>query len=194
MRELAILSFVTLDGVMQAPSGQDEDTSGGFARGGWARPWWEEVMTQVGEVAMSSPYDMLLGRKTYEAFAAHWSEADAKDPAAATLNNAKKYVATNTLTDLSWHNSFAISGDVAAGIKSLKAEDGPLLQVHGSQQLIQLLLKNDLVDEYRMWTFPVVVGPGKRLFESAAPSRSLSLVKSEPTENGALMTIYRRSS
>ena len=193
MREIAILTFVTLDGVMQAPSDPGEDLSGDFERGGWAQPWWGEVMEQVGEVAMSSPYDLLLGRKTYELFAPHWENAESDDGPAGILNNAVKYVATNTLTNLSWRNSIAVTGDIATEIKNLKAQDGPLLQVHGSQQLIQLLLAHDLVDEYRLWTFPVAVGAGKRLFEDVAELPPLTLTKTESTANGALMAIYRRA-
>ena len=149
-------------------------------------------MEQVGEVAMSSPYDLLLGRKTYELFASHWETADGEADVAVVLNNAVKYVATNTLTELSWRNSVKIAGDIAKEIRSLKAQDGPLLQVHGSQQLIQLLLAHDLIDEYRLWVFPVAVGSGKRLFGNGVQLPHLTLCKMARTRNGALMTVYRR--
>jgi dihydrofolate reductase len=191
-RSIAILTFVTLDGVMQAPAQPEEDFSGDFKHGGWAKPYWDEVMAQVKEEAMAEPYDLLLGRRTYEIFKPHFSKASDNDGDAAFLNNAKKYVATSRLKDLDWHNSIPIAGDVAAGVTQLKAQDGPLLQVHGSWQLIQTLLANDLIDEFRLWTFPIVVGPGKRLFGQHPARKDLTLIKTRATPNGALMTIYRR--
>lgn len=192
MRELAILTFVSLDGVMQGPTSPEEDPSGGFTGGGWAQACWDGVMAQVGREAMAEPYDMLFGRKTYETFAGHWPEADPEDPAAARMNSATKYVASSTLTDPTWQNTTVLKGDVAAETTSLKQQDGPLLQVHGSGHLIQTLLKHDLIDEFRLWTFPVVVGSGKRLFSEGTVPASLTLAKSEPTGNGAIMSIYRR--
>ena len=147
MRKLAVLTFLTLDGVMQAPSGPEEDPSGGFTNGGWAANYWDEVMGQVMEEAMADPYDLLLGRKTYEMFAAHWPSAGA-DPLANKLNNATKFVATSTLSKLEWNNSVRITGDIAAEVSRLKSQEGPLLQVHGSWQLIQTLLSHELVDEF----------------------------------------------
>ncbi|TWT60949.1 dihydrofolate reductase family protein [Rubinisphaera italica] len=195
MRELAILTFVTVDGVMQAPHSPEEDTSNGFSQAGWARPCWYEVMEQVQREAMSDPYDLLLGRRTYEFFSAHHSSSAATDnPVAAMLNKAKKYVATNTLSNLTWNNSEAISGDIAAEVSRLKTQDGPLLQVHGSWQLVQTLLGNNLIDEFRLWTFPVLVGSGKRLFGNGSAPAGLKLVKSDTTTNGAVMSIYRVSS
>ena len=193
MRELAILSFITLDGVMQSPTSPEEDPSGGFTGGGWGAPYWEQVMPQVYAEAMSEPYDLLFGRKTYEVFASHWPNASADDPVAVRLNSAHKYVATTSSTHpLPWERSTRVTGDVPAEIAMLKAEDGPLIQVHGSSELIQTLLKHDLIDEFRLWTFPVVVGDGKRLFgEGLAPS-DLTLVKTGATANGVVMTVYRR--
>ncbi|MCE7995647.1 MAG: dihydrofolate reductase [Roseivirga sp.] len=185
MRKLAILVFQSLDGVMQAPSIPEEDTSGGFTKGGWARSHWDEVMEQVALEAMSEPYDLLLGRKTYELFSEHNSSVDSP------LNDMTKYVITNSLSELDWQNSIVISGNVAREISKLKAQDGPLLQVHGSWQLIQELLKNDLVDELRLWTFPVIIGSGKRLFTEGVANKKLSLLKSESSPNGAIMSIYR---
>ncbi len=190
MRELAILTFTTLDGVMQAPSQPEEDFSGDFKHGGWARPFWDEVMEQVNEVAMAEPYDLLLGRKTYELFAPHFSTAD--DREAGPLNKARKYVLTNSLKALDWNNAVPVSGDIAEQVTKLKSQEGPLLQVHGSWQLIQTLLANDLIDEFRLWTFPVVVGSGKRLFSEALDNRQLRLVQSKTTSNGVVMGIYRR--
>ena len=176
MRDLAILIFLTLDGVMQAPGLPEEDPSGGFIHGGWAANYWEEVMEQVMEEAMAAPYDLLFGRKTYEIFAAHWPHVG-NDPVAHKLNNATKFVATSTLSKLEWKNSIIISGDIAAEVSRLKDQDGPLLQVHGSWQLIQNLLSHELIDEFRLWTFPLVVGPGKRLFGQGTVPTDLTLIK-----------------
>ena len=186
-RELAILTFQTLDGVMQSPKLPEEDTSGGFRLGGWADPHWDGVMEQVEKEAMAAPYDLLLGRKTYELFAPHFSVAGNEHP----LNRARKFVATSTLTELDWNNSVILAGDVATEVSSLKDQDGPLLQVHGSWQLIQTLLSKDLIDEFRIWTFPVVVGAGKRLFGEGAIPKELTLLKANATSTGATMSIYR---
>lgn len=193
MRELAVITFLTLDGVMQAPMQPEEDLSGGFKHGGWAAPYFDEVMEQVNEVAMSTPVDLLFGRKTYELFAPHWPTVGDDNPHARFLNNAVKFVATSTLDALEWKNSKPVTGDIAAEVAQLKQQEGPLLQVHGSWQLIQTLLANDLIDEFRLWTFPVTVGAGKRLFgQEELPSR-LKLVKSAATANGVVMGIYRRA-
>ena len=192
MRDLAVLTFLTLDGVMQAPAQPEEDTSGGFMHGGWAVNYWGEVMAQVNEEAMAAPFDLLFGRKTYESFAAHWPNVS-NDPHADKLNNATKYVATSTLSKLEWKNSTPITGDIAAEVSRLKERDGPLLQVHGSSQLIQTLLSHNLVDEFRLWTFPLVVGPGKRLFDQGSVPTELTLVKTKSTSNGVVMSIYRRA-
>ncbi len=192
MRDLAILTFVTLDGVMQGPTSPEEDPSGQFSRGGWAADYWEGVMAQVTAEAMNAPYDVLFGRKTYEMFSAHWPEVDDDDPHASKLNAARKYVVTSTLNDLKWQNSEPINGNIAAEISRLKSQDGPLLQVHGSWQLIQALLAHELIDEFRLWTFPVVVGAGKRLFGPDAAPTKLKHIKTAPSGNGAVMNIYRR--
>lgn len=191
MRQLALLTFATLDGVMQAPSLPDEDRSGGFDRGGWAAPYWDGVMDQVRREAMASPYDMLFGRKTYDLFAGHWTQVEG-DPVADAMNAARKYVVSTGRPDLPWRNSHLIAGDVPREIAALKRQDGPLLQVHGSAGLIRTLLAHDLVDEIRLWTFPVVVGFGKRLFETGSPPQTWALAKSEPGDNGVIMGIYRR--
>lgn len=192
MRDLAVLTFLTLDGVMQGPSSPEEDPSGGFTRGGWARDCWDDVMQQVMREAMADPYDLLLGRKTYEIFAAHWPNAG-DDPHAEMLNNATKYVATSTLSELAWKNSVRITGDIVAEVSQLKEQDGPLLQIHGSCQLIQTLLSHGLIDEFRLWIFPVVVGSGKRLFGDGAAPTDLALIKTESCPSGAVMCIYRRA-
>jgi len=190
MRKLAILTFLTLDGVMQAPSDPNEDTSGGFVCGGWARKCWDDVMAQVMKEAMSEQYDLLLGKTTYDSFAASFSGEDVENPVAKKLNDATKYVVTSKVAPLKWKNSQVISGDIASKISRLKEQDGPLLQVHGSWQLIQLLLANGLIDEFRLWTFPVLVGSGKRLFGQHSGLVDLDLIKSETCSSGAIMQLY----
>lgn len=191
MRDLAVVTFQTLDGVMQAPAMPDEDRSGGFDRGGWAAPFWDEVMAQVGREAMAAPYDMLFGRKTYEAFAAHWPNVKG-EPAADMMNAACKYVVSGGSPDLLWNNSHLLSGDIPAQVSALKQREGPLLQVHGSALLLQTLLAHDLVDEFRLWCFPTIVGSGKRLFETGGAPGPLTLTKCERSPSGIVMTIYRR--
>lgn len=186
MRELAILIFTTLDGVMQAPKMPEEDRSGGFEHGGWADPFWDPVMAQVGREAMAEPYDVLFGRKTYDMFAAHAGDDH-------PMNGLTKVVATSQPDTLRWANSIAITGDIPAEITRLKQQDGRLLQVHGSCELVQTLLAHDLVDEFRLWTFPVLAGGGRRLFGSGTAPCDLKLVKTGPTENGVIMSIYRRA-
>lgn len=192
MRKLSVLTFVTLDGVMQAPMSSEEDTSGGFRHGGWTLDYYQDVMAQVQREAMSEPFDLLFGRKTFDSFAAHWSKADAGS-AAEKLNTATKYVATSSPGNLGWINARAISGDIAAEVAKLKNSDGPLLQVHGSSQLIQTLVSHDLVDEYRQWIFPLIVGAGKRLFEAGALPQKLNLLKTQSAANGVIMAIYGRN-
>ncbi|WP_445359767.1 dihydrofolate reductase family protein [Microbulbifer sp. EKSA005] len=192
MRNLAILVFQTLDGVMQAPSLPEEDFSGGFSHGGWAKDYWDEVMEQVGREAMAEPYDLLLGRNTYNLFATSFSNAKPGNPAADKLNQAKKYVVTSGSDDLTWNNSFKLKGaDAVVEITKIKKINGPLLQVHGSWQLVQSLLKHNLVDELRLWTFPVVVGEGKRLFESGEISSKYKLINFAKCPSGAFMHFYK---
>lgn len=147
-RELAVLSFVTLDGVMQSPSMLEEDPSGGFTQDGWAAPYWEGVMSHVERIAMSEPYDILFGHKTYDIFAGHWPNARRSD-LGDQLNAARKYAATSQTAPLSWENSHALDGDVAKAVQELKDQDGPLLQVHGSSALIQTLQAHDLTTNFR---------------------------------------------
>jgi dihydrofolate reductase len=189
MRKLIVSTFLTLDGVMQAPGGPEEDPSGGFALGGWSVNYWDEEMGQIMGKAMSTPFDLVLGRKTYEIFAAHWPHVT-DDPGAKPLNEAAKYVASRTLRSLDWSNSFLIEGEVGEGISALKQQDGPELQVHGSANLIQTLLRHNLVDEYRLWTFPLVVGPGKRLFSDGTIPAGLRLVDSKVSTTGVLIATY----
>lgn len=192
MRDLAVLTFVTLDGVMQAPSMPGEDTSGGFARGGWAVPYWDGVMRQVQAEAMAQPYDMLFGRGTYDLFASHWPNAE-NSPVADKMNRARKYVVTSDPDGLHWNNSSAISGELLEELSRLKQMEGPLLQVHGSWQLIQFLIAHGLIDEFRLWVVPVVVGSGKRLFQEPDRPTTLHLAKTAACANGAVMCVYRQN-
>jgi len=185
MRKLAILTFITLDGVMQAPKMPEEDMSGGFNSAGWADPYWDEVMDLVATEAMDVPYDVLFGRNTYDVFSAHATENH-------PMHGFKKYVVTSKPENLEWNNSTAITGDIAAEVKMLKQQDGPLLQVHGSCELIQTLLENDLVDELRLWIFPVVLGAGKRLFGSGSIPAKFNLMKTDSTPKGVIMGLYER--
>lgn len=191
MRRLAILTFQTLDGVMQAPKDPQEDFSGDFSQGGWANDCWDEVMAQVGKEAMAETYDLLLGRKTYDIFSPSFSKAGPGNPAADKINKAKKYVVTSGSDELTWENSVKISDkNVVNEIRKLKQEDGPLLQVHGSWQLIQTLLANELIDEFRLWTFPVIAGSGKRLFADGAVPAKFQLTKFDTCSSGAFMHFY----
>jgi len=191
MRKLTILIFQSLDGVMQAPSVPEEDFSGGFTQGGWANKCWDDVMEQVGREAMNEPYDLLLGRTTYEIFASNFVNSGNNNPTAIKLNNAKKYVVTSSVNELQWQNSVRITGDIAAEVSQLKKASGPLLQVHGSWQLIQLLLSHQLIDELRLWTFPVVVGAGKRLFADGTVPTHYKLTKFDTCPSGAFMSFYQ---
>ena len=190
MRTLIVSTFVSLDGVMQAPGGPEEDPSGGFALGGWSVNYWDERMGQVMGEAMSKPFDLVLGRTTYDIFAAHWPNASDED-GAKPLNDATKYVASRSRPALEWQNSVLIEGDAAAGVAALKQGDGPELQVHGSGNLIQTLLSNELVDEFRLWVFPVVLGEGKRLFSGGTVPSGLELVETTVSTTGVVIGIYR---
>jgi dihydrofolate reductase len=189
MRKLIVQTFLTLDGVMQAPGGPGEDDSGGFAHGGWSVNYWDERMGQVMDEATSTPFALVLGRKTYEIMAAHWPHAS-EDAGARTFNDATKYVASRGHPTLEWSNSVLIKGDAAEGIAALKKEDGPELQVHGSGNLIQTLLRHNLVDQYRLWVFPLLIGPGKRLFAEGTIPSGLKLVDSKVSTTGVVMATY----
>lgn len=189
MRKLVVSTFLTLDGVMQAPGGPGEDDSGGFAQGGWSVRFWDEKMGEVMTAAMGVPFDLVLGRRTYDIFAAHWPNAG-DDPAAQLLNGVVKHVASRTRPALEWSNSVLIDGDAADGVAALKREDGPELQVHGSANLLQTLVRHGLVDEYRLWVFPVVVGAGKRLFADGTVPAALKLVDSTVSSTGVVIGTY----
>jgi len=189
MRKLIVSTFLTLDGVMQAPGGPGEDDSGGFAHGGWSVNYWDEQMGQVMDEATSTPFAMVLGRKTYDIMAAYWPHAP-EEAGAKTFNDATKYVASRSRPRLEWSNSVLIEGDAAEGIAALKKEDGPELQAHGSGNLIQTLLRHNLVDQYRLWVFPVVVGSGKRLFAEGTIPSGLKLVDSKVSTTGVVIGTY----
>jgi dihydrofolate reductase len=191
VRQLIVNTFATLDGVMQAPGGPQEDPSGGFDHGGWSFGYWDESMQEAMGEGMGRPFDLVLGRRTYEIFAAFWPH-QADDPGAAPLNDATKHVASRTLSgELEWRNSHLIEGDVVDGVRALKAQDGPELQVHGSADLLQTLIAGGVVDEFRVWIFPLVLGTGKRLFGSGTVPAGLELVRSSVSSSGVIMTAYR---
>ena len=189
MRKLSVNTFLTLDGVMQAPGGPGEDDSGGFALGGWSVNYWDEQMGQIMDEAMSVPFDLVLGRKTYDIFAAYWPHAS-EEAGAKPLNDATKYVASRSRHALEWGPSALIDGDAAEGIEALKKEDGPELQVHGSGDLLQTLMRHNLVDRYRLWIFPLVIGSGKRLFSDGTIPSGLKLVGSTVSTTGVVIGTY----
>jgi dihydrofolate reductase len=189
MRKLIVSTFLTLDGVMQAPGGPGEDDEGAFKYGGWSVNYWDDLMGQEMGEATSKPFAMVLGRKTYDIMAAHWPHAS-EEEGGPIFNQATKYVASRSRPTLEWSNSFLIEGDAADGLAALKQEDGPELQVHGSSNLIQSLLRHNLVDEYRLWVFPVVIGSGKRLFSDGAIPAGLRLVDSKVSTTGVVIGTY----
>jgi dihydrofolate reductase len=188
MRKLIVNTFMSLDGVMQAPGGPDEDRTGGFEVGGWAANYFDEEML---ERMSASGYELLLGRGTYEIFAAHWPNDEG--PIADHLNSTRKHVASNTLDSVGWSNSTLIEGDVADYVRQLKESDGPEIQVHGSPGLIQTLLRNDLIDEFRVWIFPVTIGTGKRLFGDGTIPVALELLDSATSKTGVTINTYERA-
>jgi dihydrofolate reductase len=189
MRKLSVNTFISLDGVMQAPGGPDEDPTGGFTHGGWAVPHFDDDMME--QMATAEPYELLLGRGTYEIFAAHWPYDEG--PIADRLNSIRKHVASRTLQRVDWNNSVLIGGDVAEYVTALKGQDGPQIQVHGSPGLIQTLLAHDLIDVYRIWIFPVVLGAGKRFFGDGTIPAGLKLVDSKVSESGVTISTYERA-
>jgi dihydrofolate reductase len=188
MRKLVVNTFVSLDGVMQAPGGPEEDPTGGFEQGGWSVNFWDEQMMASMDEFMGKPFDLVLGRKTYEIFAAYWPHSEASG--AAELNRATKYVASRTLDKLDWEPSRLLEDDVPEAMARLKEEDGPELQVHGSSNLIQTLVRHGLVDQFRVFIFPVVLGTGKRLFGEGVPPGALKLVDSKVASTGVIMATY----
>ena len=189
MRQLIVSPFLTLDGVMQAPGGPGEDDSDGFAHGGWSLNYWDEQMGAFMDELMGKPFDLVLGRRTYDIFAARWPHASEED-GAKPLNDATKYVASRSRPTLEWRNSVLIEGDAAEGVAALKQGDGPELQVHGSANLLQTLLRHGLVDQYRLLVFPLVLGSGKRLFADGTIPGGLKLVDSTVSSTGVVMGTY----
>jgi dihydrofolate reductase len=190
MRKLIVSTFLTLDGVMQAPGGPGEDDSGGFAHGGWSVNYWDDRMGQVMGEATSRPFAMVLGRRTFDIMAAYWPHAP-EEEGGKVFNEATKYVATRGRPNLAaWSNSVLIEGDAAEGLTALKAEDGPELQVHGSVNLIQTLLRHNLVDQFRLWVFPLVIGTGKRLFAEGTIPSGLTLVDHKVSTTGVVIGTY----
>ena len=190
MRKIIVLSFITLDGVMQGPGGPTEDTSGNFTYGGWTVPYFDEFLGQVMTEQMSKPFDLLLGRKTFELFASYWPQHQEEG---AGINKATKYVASNTLTKHEWKKSVFLKSNVVDEIKQLKQQDGPDLQVHGSGNLIQTLLEHDLIDEFWLKIFPVTLGMGKRLFDKGAIPASFALADSKSSPSGVIIANFKRA-
>jgi|SRR5690606_37653852 len=193
MRQLVVGAFTTLDGVMQAPGGPEEDRDGGFEHGGWLVPFFDDEFAGLMSDWTQQAGAYLLGRKTYEMFASSWpNSTDPSDRSAVALNTRPKYVASRTLSELAWNNSSLVTGDVATAVSRLKSGGGDEIQVHGNSQLLQTLLEHDLVDTLRIWQFPVLVGQGKRLFGSGTMPRSFGLVETRNNTKGAVLHVYER--
>jgi dihydrofolate reductase len=190
MRQVIAITQVTVDGVMQAPGGPEEDPRNGFTHGGWAMPFMDDAARQVVGETFAGEFDMLLGRRTYEIFAAYWPH-QGDHPIATAFNKATKYVVSRSPGRFDWENSLHIGGDVVGEIRRLKASEGPVLHIWGSGDLLQTLIAADLVDEHRLWVIPVVLGKGRRLFENGVPPRGLSLVSTVSTPSGVLFNTYR---
>jgi dihydrofolate reductase len=203
MRKIIVGAFVSLDGVMQAPGGPDEDPTGGFKYGGWVAPLWDDVTGKAMDESFAKPYDLLLGRKTYDIFAAYWpyvktdpkaSDFDALNAQIAEqFNRVTKYVATHRPESLTWQNSRGLGTDVVATLRELKRQDGPALLTQGSTELVHTLFANDLVDELRVLTYPLVLGRGKRLFDAGSKPAALSLLQSKVSPNGVVIATYVRA-
>jgi dihydrofolate reductase len=188
MRKLISTTFLTLDGIMQAPGGPGEDESDGFKLGGWIGDRWDGMLDDVMGATLGRKPDLLLGRKTYDIFAGYWPHAT--EPGADELNNAQKYVVSRTLDKVDWQNTTLIKGEAVEEINKLKAMDGPELQVHGSSNLLQTLLKHGLVDEMQVIIFPVIVGKGKRLFGENLEAANFKLLNSRTSAKGVIVAWY----
>jgi dihydrofolate reductase len=192
MRKVIAATFVSLDGVMQAPGGPEEDPTGGFTHGGWTFHYFDDAMGQALDKTFSSPFDLLLGRKTYDIFAAYWPYIEG-GLIAERFNAVTKYVATSSAEPLKWKNSVALRGNVATEVARLKEQDGPTLLLQGSGELIQALLKKDLIDEFRLQVFPLVLGRGKRLFDAGTIPAALKLTDTKVSSTGVIMSTYERA-
>jgi dihydrofolate reductase len=194
MRKLVVGTFVTLDGVMQGPGGPDEDRDGGFVYGGWSVKYWDDLMGKLIVEQTLKPDALLLGRRTYEIFASHWPRVtDPNDPVASKLNSMRKYVASRTLRKAEWNNSALLRGDAATAVARLKEQPGGEIGVTGSSNLIQTLLKHDLIDEFRVWVFPVIVGSGKRLFGDGSIPGAFRLADAQSSSTGVVIHRYERA-
>jgi dihydrofolate reductase len=192
--KLTLTTFLTLDGVMQAPGGANEDQSGNFQHGGWLVPYVDDVMFRIVGQRFGNADAFVLGRKTYQIFAAYWPRiTDPADPVASALNRLPKYVASKTLQKTEWHNSSLIRGDLAEQVAELKRRYPREIQIHGSGDLAQTLIARDLVDEYHLWLYPVILGTGKRLFASGTVPAALTLAETTTTSTGVVVSIYRRA-
>lgn len=190
MRKIVVVEFITLDGVMQAPGGPEEDTSGDFKFGGWTAPFFDDEAGKMMGSQMEEPYALLLGQKTYEIFSSYWPEHESEWPG---INSSKKYVVSETLSESNWENCEFIKGDVVEKIKELKEEDGPDLKVWGSGNLVQTLLKNDLVDELWLKIFPVTLGEGKKLFAQGTIPTTWELTDFKVTQKGIIFANYKKT-
>jgi dihydrofolate reductase len=190
MRKLIASTFISLDGVMQAPGGPEEDPSDNFRFGGWTFAFWDEAMDLSAAGFDGKDRELVLGRKTYEMFAGYWPYQTEDNAIARTFNAARKYVASRTLKSLQWNNSSVLGGDVVSAMTALKGQPGHDLQIIGSGNLIQTLQAASLIDEYNTWAFPVVLGRGKRLFENGARPCALRLVASKVSKTGVVMSTY----
>jgi dihydrofolate reductase len=189
MRKIIAITQVSLDGVMQAPGGPEEDPRGGFTHGGWAMPFFDDDAGQTVDETIATEFDLLLGRRTYEIFAAYWPY-QGDNPIAKAFDKATKYVVTRTLDQLDWKKSQRLGDDVVNELRRLKASDGPVFHVWGSGELLQTLIAADLVDEFRVWVFPLLLGKGKRLFENGLPPRGLTLTQTRGTPTGIVLNTY----
>jgi dihydrofolate reductase len=191
MRKIITTTFVTLDGVMQAPGGREEDTEGGFAHGGWQihYPSDEWMDKKLGDI-MSSPFEMLLGKKTYDIFAGYWPTTTTDQEVAMPFNKTKKYVVSHHSFEPSWQNSTVVTGDVASELKKLKEMDAPDLWVWGSGELIQTLLKENLIDQMQLWIYPITIGAGKKLFAHGTQPENFTLVDSYVSKTGVIFAAY----
>ena len=193
MRTLVVSNFLSVDGVMQGPGGPEEDRSGGFDRGGWIVNYWDDDMRSLLGGWNQQAESLLLGRKTYEIFAAHWPYAPKDDPLAPKLNAMPKFVASRTLTQLDWNNSTLVQDPVPQGVARLKQDGNGMMLVFGSGELVRNLLGHDLIDEFRLWIFPLVLGKGKRMLDEGVAPAGLRLQEARPFSTGVVLQRYQRA-
>lgn len=193
MSSIVVINFISLDGVLQAPLFEDEDTDGGFLHGGWVQPYMDDTVAAFMSGATSNATGMLLGRRTYQNFVRSWKQADATDPAIATMNRIPKYLVSRTLTSPSWQNTIRIGSDLPNEVERLRTEETGEIVVFGSGQLVQALQRHDLVDEYRLLIFPVVLGGGKRMWQDTGALIGFDLTASRTSASGVTINNYRRT-